>query len=84
MYEQYIYTATITNSNGTVYFGGEGDDTVTKTSGGNVAFFGGAARAKRVARREPRRACRKLAPESAKWGEENNNRIKLAKYSVIL
>ena len=34
-------TATITNSNGTVYFAGEGDDTVTKTSGGNVTFFGG-------------------------------------------
>ena len=34
-------TATITNSNGTVYFAGEGDDTITKTSGGNVAFFGG-------------------------------------------
>jgi hypothetical protein len=34
-------SATITNSNGTVYFGGEGDDTVTKTEGGNVSFFGG-------------------------------------------
>ena len=31
----------ITNNNGTVYFGLEGNDTITKTAGGNVTFFGG-------------------------------------------
>ena len=32
-------TPNITNNNGTVYFGLEGNDVITKTAGGNVAFL---------------------------------------------